>query len=484
MWWETAAIYQIYPRSFQDSNGDGVGDLPGITSRLDHLVEIGVDALWLSPIYPSPLADFGYDVSDHTAIDPVYGTLDDFDRLVEEAERRGLRVLLDLVPCHTSIEHPWFREHPDWYVWAEARNGGPPNNWSSAFGGPAWTYDEERGLWYLHSFYPEQPDLDWRNPEVVEAMQEVVRFWLERGAAGYRIDAVDRLSKDPELRDDPSATEPFGLPLRPDEARFALTMSRNGPYTGAALGAIREAAGDALLVGEIYLPSSEWGPYLEHLDVAFAFELLHSPWDARELGRAIEITAPVRGARGTAAAWVMSNHDFGRLASRYGAENARAALLLLLTLPGVAFLYQGDEIGLGHGPGADPPFDRAGRDPYRHPMQWDASPTGGFTDGEPWLPLVDPADRNVADQRGDPGSTLSLCKRLLELRRGLSRGFRLLDDAGEDVLAYGRGDHVLAVNTTARVLPAPRGNPVLETEPEAASGGKLAPHAGAVLAVG
>src|SRR4051794_33305428 len=231
MWWRDAVIYQIYPRSFQDSDGDGVGDLPGIASRLDHLVELGVDALWLSPIYPSPLADFGYDVSDHTAVDPAYGTLDDFDVLVAAAHERGLRLLMDLVPCHTSIEHPWFREHPDWYIWGEGRDGGPPNSWMSAFGGSAWTFDENRGRWYLHSFYPEQPDLNWRNPALVEAMQGVIRFWLEREADGYRVDAIDRLMKDPELRDDPPATEPFGLPLREDEARFALTRSRNAPDT-------------------------------------------------------------------------------------------------------------------------------------------------------------------------------------------------------------------------------------------------------------
>ena len=208
MWWRDAVVYQVYPRSFQDSNGDGVGDLRGIESRLDYLVELGVDAFWLSPIYPSPLADFGYDVSDHTAVDPVFGTLEDFDRLLERAHARGLRLLMDLVPNHTSIEHPWFRDHPDWYIWADK-----PNNWVSAFGGSAWTFHEERGRYYLHSFYPEQPDLDWRNPEVVEAMQGVIRFWLDRGVGGYRIDAIDRLLKDPELRDDPPATEPFGLPL-------------------------------------------------------------------------------------------------------------------------------------------------------------------------------------------------------------------------------------------------------------------------------
>src|SRR3954454_20999516 len=406
MWWRDALVYQVYPRSFQDSNGDGVGDLRGIESRLDHLVDLGVDALWLSPIYPSPLADFGYDVSEYSAVDPVFGTLDDFDRLLEQAHARGLRLLMDLVPCHTSIEHPWFSEHPDWYIWADH-----PNNWVSAFGGSAWTFHEGQGRYYLHSFYPEQPDLDWRNPEVVEAMQGVIRFWLDRGADGYRIDAIDRLLKDPELRDDPPASEPFGLPLSEAEAKLALSNSRNAPDIGQALAAIREAAGDALLIGEIYLPAARWQPYLEHLDAAFAFELLHARWGTAELRRAVESSL----ATGKAA-WVLSNHDFGRLAIRFGRENERAAAELLLTLPGMAFLYQGDEIGLGEGPGHDPPYDRANPDRYSHRMHWDGSPHSGLTGGEPWLPLVDPAERNVADQRDDPDSMLSYVRELIRGR--------------------------------------------------------------------
>src|SRR4051812_22440539 len=242
MWWQDAVIYQIYPRSFQDSDGDGVGDLPGIESRLDHIAWLGADALWLSPVYPSPMYDMGYDVADYKGVDRLFGTLGDFDSLVAAARERGLRVLQDVVPCHTSIEHPWFREHPDWYIWRDE-----PNNWLSAFGGSAWTLDEERGRYYLHSFYPEQPDLDWRNAEVVEAMHGVFRFWLERGVDGFRIDAIARLLKDPELRDDPPASEPFGLPLREDEAKLALSNSRNHPDIAAALAGIREVVGGAYL---------------------------------------------------------------------------------------------------------------------------------------------------------------------------------------------------------------------------------------------
>jgi alpha-glucosidase len=449
-------VYQIYVRSFQDSNDDGVGDLNGVRSRLGHLVDLGVDALWLSPIYPSPLADFGYDVSDYTAIDPVYGTFEDFDALVAAAHDRGLGVLLDVVPCHTSIQHPWFREHADWYIWADE-----PNNWLSAFGGSAWTFDEERGRYYLHSFYPEQPDLDWRNPELVEAMHGVFRFWLERGVDGFRLDAIDRLMKDPELRDDPPASEPFGLPVREDEAKLALSNSRNHPDIASALAGIRGAVGDAFLVGEVNLPSAKWQPYLEHLDVVFAFELLHAPFEAAALRAAIEGSLAVHGRSGSGAAWVMSNHDFGRLATRFGETNTRAAAVLLLTLPGAAFIYQGDEIGQAEGPGADPPYDRTGRDRYRHPMQWDSSPKGGFTSGEPWLPLVDPAERNAADQTGDPGSLLSLYQELIRLRRELDSLFGLVD-ADPGVLAWKRGERLFAIDTgDGRVVSGP-GAPGIE----------------------
>ena len=484
-WWRDAVVYQIYPRSFQDSDGDGVGDLRGIRSRLDHLVELGVDALWLSPIYPSPLADFGYDVSDYTAVDPAYGSLEDFDVLLAAAHERGLKLLLDIVPCHTSIEHPWFREHPDWYIWADGREGGPPNNWAAAFGGPAWDFHQESGRWYLHSFYPEQPDLDWRNPEVVQAMQGVFRFWLDRGVDGFRVDAIDRLLKDPELRDDPPASEPYGLPLGEDEGKLALSNSRNAPDTREALARIREAAGEAFLVGEVYLPSARWQPYLDQLDVVFAFELLHASWDAAALRGAIEAAASVKGPKDTGAAWVMSNHDFGRLPSRFGRENARAALMLLLTLPGTTFLYQGDEIAAGDGPGGERHHDRAGRDPHRHAMQWDASPNAGFTTGTPWLPPVDPAERNVADERGNPASVLSLTRRLIELRRELGRRFELLE-AAPGVLAFQRGEHVVAINTVGEPRPAPdpAGEPLLETDPGALKGGALAPHAAAVSTLG
>jgi alpha-glucosidase len=469
MWWRDAVVYQIYPRSFQDSDGDGVGDLRGITQRLDHLAYLGVDALWLSPIYPSPLADFGYDVADYTGVDPRLGTLEDLDELVREAHGRGLRVLLDLVPSHTSIEHPWFREHPDWYAWSPV--DGPPNNWVSAFDGPAWSRDERSGRWYLHSFYPEQADLDWRNADVAPAMQGVVRFWLDRGVDGFRLDAIDRLGKDEQLRDDPPATAPFPLPRHGDSALLEMRYSGNGPLAIEAIQALRDAAGDALLVGELHRPVAEYGRWLDVLDLVFAFEFMFSPWEAERLRAAIEPAAQAERA-----AWVMSNHDFDRLATRVGPENLRAAAVLLLTLPGAAFVYQGDEIGLANGPGVEPPLDRAGRDRLRHPMQWEPRPKAGFTTGTPWLPLVGPDRRNVEDQRGDPGSLLELYRRLLRLRRSLGAGFRLLD-AQPGVVAFERGEHTVAVNTTPESRSAPAGETVLGTH----EGADLPPHAAVIV---
>ena len=442
---------------------------PRITRRLDHLAYLGVDAFWLSPIYPSPLADFGYYAPDYTAVDPVFGSLEDLDRLVREAHARSLRVLLDLVPSHTSIKHPWFREHPDRYIWSPA--DGPPNNWRSVFGGSAWSRDERSGRWYLHTFYPEQPDLDWRNPEVVRAMQGVVRFWLDRGVDGFRVDAVNVVIKDADLRDDPPASGRFPLPLPGEAAELDHVHSANRPEVVEALAAMREAAGEALLVGEVFLGTAEYPRYLEHLDLVFAFELLFSPWEERSLRAAIGPASELGRV-----AWVLSNHDFERLATRVGAENVRAAALLLLTLPGAAFVYQGDELGLPNGPGADPPFDRAGRDPLRHPMQWDGTAGGGFSTGRPWLPTIDPAQRNVEAQRGDPGSLLELYRRLIALRRELRGGLRLLE-AEPGVVAYERGGHTVAINTTAQPRQAPAGEVVLATH----EGAGLPPHAGLIV---
>jgi alpha-glucosidase len=481
-WWRDAVVYQIYPRSFQDSDGDGVGDLAGLESRLDHVAQLGASAVWVSPIYPSPLADFGYDVSDYEAVDPVYGDLEGFDRLLAAVHERGMRLLMDLVPCHTSIEHRWFDEHPDWYIWADGRDGGPPNNWLSTFGGPAWTRHEGSGRWYLHSYYPEQPDLDWRNPELVRAMQDVIRFWLDRGVDGFRIDAIDRLVKDSELRDDPPASAPFALPLPEEYARLEHLYSTNSPDIRAALDALREAAGDALLVGEVYLPAAESAPYLDQLDAVFAFELFHSPWEAGALTSAIEACAALAGDAGVEGpAWVLSNHDFPRLPSRAGEENARAAAVLLLTLPGLAFIYQGEEIGQADGPGGERVYDRAGRDAHRHPMQWEPDPvTGGFTTGSPWLAPVDPERRSVSAQSGQADSMLELYRALIALRRDI-RGPVEMVAAGTGIVAYRRGRHLVAVNTTAAAQPLPEpGQVLLESVEGAVTEGELAPNAAVV----
>jgi alpha-glucosidase len=480
MWSRDAVVYQIYPRSFQDSDGDGIGDLRGVAERLDHVAWLGAQAVWLSPFFPSPQADTGYDVSDYTGVDPAYGTLEDADALVEAAHERGLKVLLDLVPCHTSIEHPWFREHPDRYVWSD--RDGPHNNWHAAFGGPAWSRDAVSGRWYLHSFYPQQPDLDWRNPEVPEAVAGVLRFWRARGVDGFRLDALDRIAKDPELRDDPPASAAPPLPVHADLAALDAVHSRASVDPAPMLRALRGGAGaEAFLVGEVYLPTARLGPWLGELDAVFCFELLHAPWRAGAVRSAIVAALDARpeGSPDDAAgrvAWVLSNHDFPRVPARVGPANVRAAAMLLLTLPGRAFVYQGDEIGMGDGPGGATPFDRHGRDVHRHPMQWDAGPAGGFTAGAPWLPVVDADERNVADQRADPASLLSLYRALIALRPRL--GARLeLAEADPGVIAYRRGDHLVAVSLAEDERPAPAaGALVLATHPGLGKPGAAAPR--------
>jgi alpha-glucosidase len=469
MWWRDAVIYQIYPRSFQDSDGDGIGDLRGIIARLDHVKRLAADAIWLSPFYPSPNADFGYDVADYTAVDPAYGTLEDFDALVAAAHERALKVLIDFVPAHTSIEHPWFRQRPDFYFWADE----PPNNWRATFGGSAWERDPQTGRYYLHSFFPEQADLNWRNPDVQAEMTGALRFWLDRGIDGFRLDAIDRLLKDADLRDDPPAREPFALPLHDDYALLEHIHSGNVPDVGTGLSAIREAVGDALLVGEAYLPTIQLSPYLESLDVVFAFEAMNAGPDADRLRQTIDAAHET-----SKIGWVLSNHDFSRFATRF-ADNFRAAVLLFLALPGPAFIFEGDELGMPDGPGADPPLDRAGRDRFRHPMQWDDSPTGGFTIGTPWLPPIDPATRSVAAQQRDPHSVLALFWRLIRLRATLGRELRFLN-APPQTIVFERGGHQVAVNFGDEPVGIYRtGELIVQARPEdGADRAVLPPHGG------
>ncbi|MBV8184281.1 MAG: DUF3459 domain-containing protein [Hyphomicrobiales bacterium] len=463
-WWRHGVIYQIYPRSFQDSNADGIGDLQGILRRLDHLVSLKIDAIWISPIYASPMADFGYDVSDHRAIDPIFGTMEDFDRLLEEAHRKGLKVILDYVPNHTSDLHPWFiesrasRHNPkrDWYVWRDARaDGGPPNNWTSEFGGPAWTFDESTGQFYFHAYLPEQPDLNWRNPEVVAAMLDVLRFWFDRGVDGFRVDAIHRLFEDEQLRDDP--INPDWHDGLPPAHQLLRIHSMDQPEVHGAIALMRGAANsyadERLLIGEAYLPierlMSYYGIALSGFHLPFNFHLISTPWKPKAIAALIdeyEAALPQGGWPN----WVLGNHDRSRVATRVGPEQARIAAMLLLTLRGTPTLYQGDEIGM-----ADVPIPRRlvrdpfgknapgfGRDPERTPMQWDASRHAGFSASEPWLPVArDFASRNVERQSSDAGSMLSLYRALIALRReeeALAVGSYALVYASDTVLAYER----------------------------------------------
>ena len=496
-WWKRGVIYQIYPRSFADSNGDGIGDLPGIIGRLDYLADLGVDAIWLSPIHSSPMADFGYDVSDYCEIDPVFGTLADFDSLVGEARRRGIRVVMDLVLNHTSVRHPWFlesrssRDNPkrDWYIWRDGSGGGPPNNWQASFGGGAWEWDERTGQYYLHSFMREQPDVNWRNPEQKEAMLAAVRFWLDRGVAGFRLDVINWLVKDELYR-----SNPFGLgpTPRPYDLQRHL-YDRNRPETHAIareLRALMDSSEGRMLVGEVYaeppgdpvLSASYLRPG-DELHLAFDFSLLFSKWSAarfyRSIARWMEALPP-----GGWPCHVLSNHDQPRSASRLARGSraeadarARVAAVLLLTLRGTPFLYYGEELGMRDGrirrsEIVDPigrrywPLNR-GRDAERTPMPWSDGESAGFTSGRPWLP-VDPEHReiNVERQARDAASLLNFYKRLIVLRRerrALTAGEWIPAVAGKgEVIAYYRvaGDEriLVALNfaRSLRKLPVER----------------------------
>jgi alpha-glucosidase len=465
LWWQRGIIYQIYPRSFMDSNGDGVGDLPGIISKLDYLHWLGVDAIWISPIFPSPMADFGYDVSDYTDIHPLFGTLADFDKLVAEAHRRGLKVILDYVPNHTSDQHPWFvgsrssRHHPkrDWYIWHDpAPDGGPPNNWRSVFGGSAWEWDATTGQYYYHAYLKQQPDLNWRHPEVQSAMLDVLRFWLERGVNGFRVDALRQLIKDDQLRDNPPNPA-----YHPDQGPYhallpVFTTDRPEVHDMIALmRRIVDAYDARLLIGELYLPIERlvtyYGVQGSGVHLPFNFHLILVPWQARQIEALINTYEAALPADGWPN-WVLGNHDQHRLATRIGSAQARVAAMLLLTLRGTPTLYYGDELGL-HDVAIPPelvqdPWERnvpglgLGRDPERTPMPWDSTPNAGFTSGIPWLPLTaNYRTVNVAVEHDDPTSMLTLYRRLIALRRAtpaLSVGSYFGLEAHGDVLAFMR----------------------------------------------
>ncbi len=493
-WWQRGVVYQIYPRSFQDSDGDGVGDLAGIETRLDHVAALGVDAIWLSPVFPSPMADFGYDVSDYCGIAPLFGDLAAFDRLLAAVHARGLKLLLDFVPNHSSDRHPWFVESRaardsakrDWYIWRDpAPDGGPPNNWISDFGGSAWEWDAATKQYYLHAFLPSQPDLNWRNPEVKRAMLDAMRFWLDRGVDGFRIDVLWHIVKAEGLPDNP--VNPDWTPDRNERDRVIQLHSTDQPEAHAIAAEMRALAdgypGERVLIGEIFLPNdrhASWygTPERPQVHLPFNFQLIENRWDAGVLRGMIaeyEASLPAWGWPN----WVIGSHDAPRIAARIGEAQARVAAMLLLTLRGTPTLYQGDEIGIGR---VDIPPDRVrdpqelrqpgkgiGRDRSRTPMPWDDGDFAGFSTVEPWLPLnPDWRARNVAAQTGDPASMLTLYRRLLALRRrhlALQIGDFALLDAQPGVLAYERthGDERIRVllNLTDHAVTVPWSGTVL-----------------------
>jgi alpha-glucosidase len=464
-WWRTGVFYQIYPRSFQDADGNGVGDIAGIVSRLPYLRELGVDAIWLSPIFPSPMADFGYDISDYTGIDPLFGSMQDFDALIAAVHESGLKLILDLVPNHTSDQHPWFIEsrsshdNPkrDWYIWRDGRpDDGPPNNWLSEFGGSGWEYDGATGQYYYHAFLAQQPDLNWRNPAVREAIYDVMRFWLQKGVDGFRVDVIWHLIKDAEFRDNPP--NPNYHAGRPPHEKFLTQYSTDQPEVHEVIAEMRRVTDEfdaRVLIGEVYLPLHRlvayYGNNLAGAQMPFNFALLSTLWSARLIEKTIADYEKALPA-GAWPNWVLGNHDRPRVASRIGREQARVAAMLLLTLRGTPTLYYGDEIGMRQVAIAPDqirdPFEKnvpgigVGRDGCRTPMQWDATANAGFSTGEPWLPLATDFPReNVANLEADLASILSLYKALIALRRKsplLASGAYEPAAAEGDILLYRR----------------------------------------------
>ena len=496
-WWRDAVVYQIYPRSFQDTGGDGVGDLAGIQRRLDYLAWLGVDAIWISPFYRSPMADFGYDVSDYCDVDPLFGTLADFDRLAGAIHQRGMRLLVDWVPNHTSDQHAWFVDSRSsrssarrgWYHWRDGRGDDPPNNWRAAFGGGAWTLDELTGQWYLHLFLPQQPDLNWSNPDVVSAMHDVLRFWLDRGVDGFRIDVVHCIGKDPAFPDQPAELgeiDRVGVqnePLTHELIRGFRRLVDGYPGDRTTVGEVQ--LGDLASVGSFYGAGDE-------LHMVFNFLPLHAAWARAAWSQMVERVEGELPA-GAWPTWVLSNHDVPRVRTRLGDEAAaRSAALLLLTLRGTPFIYQGDELGLEDAvvPEARR-VDPGGRDGCRAPMPWDGNAGHGWPGAEPWLPWPpDAAVRNAEAERDDPASMLHLYRRLLAARRrspALRRGDLMLHNAGDDVLAFERraaGDRRLVVvnfgDGSAEMQL--HGEWTLElTTADMDRGGPLPPHGGALL---
>ncbi|MBA2460543.1 MAG: glycoside hydrolase family 13 protein [Actinobacteria bacterium] len=493
-WWRSAVLYEIYVRSFADSDGDGIGDLPGIRSRLPYLQELGVDGIWLTPFYPSPGADHGYDVSDYVDVEPQFGTLEDFDALIADAHGLGLRVVVDNVPNHTSHEHTWFRnalsdpDHPDRarYVFRPGRDGRPPNNWTSAFGGPAWTLDEASGEYYLHLFAPAQPDLDWHNEAVQADFEQVLRFWLDRGVDGFRIDVAQALFKASGLHDvhEPDPRSPFA------DWHTGLQQPELHPLYRRWRRLADEYPGERMFVAEIMIEDqSQLAKYVrpDELQLAFNFTFLFEGWDAEAMRQTIHRTLTAFDAVGAAPSWVLENHDVTRLPTRYGGgeegrRRARAAALLLLALPGAVFLYAGQELGLEEVElpdelRQDPIFFRSGgkrqgRDGCRVPIPWSGCPPGfGFTTGLPWLPMPDSwAGESIEAQRLDAVSSLALHRDALALRRekALLEGAFAWRESPAGTLVFERADGretiVCAVNVSGEPLELPMGEVLLASE--------------------
>jgi alpha-glucosidase len=495
-WWQRGPIYQLYPLSFQDSDGNGQGDLPGILSRLGYLQWLGIDALWLGPIYPSPMKDFGYDIAEFTGVDPIFGSLDHFDRLIEGLHARGIRLILDFVPNHTADRHPWFtasrssRRDPkrQWYIWADpAPSGGPPNNWLSRFGGSAWEWDEKTEQYYYHAFLKEQPDLNWRNPEVRAAMADVLRFWLDRGVDGFRIDAAAVLAEDDLLRDDPPNREFNERTPPPEKLKRVFTDAR--PEVLDWLAEMRTVVNnfpDRVLLAEVdtspeRVPQFYGDEHRPMIHLPLNYRILDTAWKPGAIAPMIDeylASVPEHGWP----CWVIGSHDKKRIAALIGAEQARVAAILFLTLPGTPIFYAGDELGMAGSAGgatALDPFEQRvpgyglNRDPERSPMQWSPGPHAGFTTGTPWLPVGnDYPQRNVDSERADPRSLLMLYCRLLEMRRTqpslLSRAYAPVF-INDRTFIYRRGNLLAALNFTGAPqscsLPAEmRGRILLSTE--------------------
>ena len=524
LWWQRGIVYQIYPLSFQDLNGDGKGDLKGITHRLDYLTWLGVDAVWISPIYPSPMKDFGYDISDYCNISETFGTLADFDELIAAIHRRGMKLILDFVPNHTSDRHPWFVEsrssresaRRDWYIWRDpAPGGGPPTNWLAQFGGPAWEYDAHTGQYYYHAFLKEQPDLNWRNHDVRAAMYDVLRFWLERGVDGFRMDVLWHLIKDDQFRDNPPNP---GFQPGDSEHRALLELyTTDRPEVHEVIAEMRdlfERYEERLIIGEIYLPIERLVAYYgldrPGVHLPFNFQLIHAPWNACEIERMI-VEYDQRVPDEEWPNWVLGNHDQHRIAMRCGEAQARVAAMLLLTLRGTPTLYYGDEIGMHDVPippeRVQDPYEKnqpglgLGRDPQRTPMQWDGSAHAGFSTVETWLPVAeDFPKRNVQTLAPDERSILSLYRSLIALRRerrALSVGDYARVSCAGNLMIYERrhaNERLLVAlnfghNPESVSLPGVNGEMLLSTHLDRARGPvpghcDLRPDEGVILALG